>query len=58
MVKKIRESPDGAFSYVIDGPAKSSMSNISDLKYDHEEEISIRMDREDGSRQGGKLRYK
>ena len=56
MVKKIRESPDGAFSYVIDGPAKSSMSNISDLKYDHEEEISIRMDREDGSRQGGKLR--
>ena len=53
----LRESPDGAFSYVIDGPAKSSMSNISDLKYDHEvkydhEEV---MDMGDGSK-GGRLR--
>ena len=31
-----RESPDGAYSYVIDGPAMSSMSNISDLKQDVE----------------------
>lgn len=35
-----RESPDGAYSYVIDGPAISSMSNISDLKHDIEEESS------------------
>ena len=38
-----RESPDGAYSYVIDGPAISSMSNISDLKHDveiNEEESS------------------
>ena len=35
-----RESPDGAYSYVIDGPAVSSMSNISDLKQDVEEESS------------------
>ena len=35
-----RESPDGAYSYVIDGPAMSSMSNISDLKHDVETESS------------------
>lgn len=35
-----RESPDGAYSYVIDGPAMSSMSNISDLKPDVETESS------------------
>ena len=35
-----RESPDGAYSYVIDGPAVSSMSNISDLKHDVEAESS------------------
>ena len=35
-----RESPDGAYSYVIDGPAISSMSNISDLKHDVETESS------------------
>ena len=36
----IRESPDGAFSYVIDGPIRSSMSNISDLKYDCSDDVS------------------
>ena len=35
-----RESPDGAYSYVIDGPALSSMSNISELKQDVETESS------------------
>ena len=34
-----RESPDGAYSYVIDGPCPmSSLSNVSDLKHDNEEE--------------------
>ena len=32
-----RESPDGANSYVIDGPAMSRMSNISDLKHDEDQ---------------------
>ena len=36
----MRESPDGAYSYVIDGPAVSSMSNISDIKHDGETEES------------------
>ena len=36
----IRESPDGAYSYVIDGPIRSSMSNISDLRFDIDEESS------------------
>ena len=35
-----RESPDGCYSYVIEGPALSSMSNISDLKQDFDEECS------------------
>ena len=39
VVQDMRESPDGAYSYVIDGPCPmSSMSNISDLKLDLEEE--------------------
>ena len=34
-----RESPDGAYSYVIDGRCPmSSLSNVSDLKHDNEEE--------------------
>jgi hypothetical protein len=39
-IMDFRESPDGAYSYVIDGRIRSSMSNISDLKPDYEEEIS------------------
>ena len=42
----MRESPDGAYSYVIDGPALSSMSNISDIKHDGEEESSDGLERD------------
>ena len=42
----MRESPDGAYSYVIDGPALSSMSNISDIKQDGEEESSDGLERD------------
>ena len=39
VAKDTRESPDGAYSYVIDGPCPmSSLSNVSDLKHDNEEE--------------------
>ena len=38
-IQGARESPDGAYSYVIDGRCPmSSMSNISDLKHDYEDE--------------------
>ena len=45
-ITDMRESPDGAYSYVIDGPAMSSMSNISDLKPDFEEESSDGFERD------------
>ena len=35
---EVRESPDGAYSYVLDGRMRSSMSNISDLRYEMDDD--------------------
>ena len=45
-IMDFRESPDGAYSYVIDGRIRSSMSNISDLKPDYEEESGDGLERD------------
>ena len=42
----IRESPDGAYSYIIDGPVRSSMSNFSELRFDIDEESSDGVERD------------
>lgn len=43
---EVRQSPDGAYSYAIEGTIPSSMSNLSDFKYDNEEECSDGMERD------------
>ena len=45
-LNEVRESPDGAYSYVLDGRIRSSMSNISDLKYDLDEVESESLERD------------